>query len=95
MARSYKRFPVVKDKANKGKRFAKRLASKEVRRYKLDIPHGSMYRKIFNPWCINDLRFHRTLREVLLDWEQGEIPWMRDKTKQQVINDWKKTFLRK
>ncbi|AKF95845.1 hypothetical protein ABE137_00550 [Brevibacillus laterosporus] len=95
MSRSYKKFPVVKDKTGPGKKFAKRLASKAVRRYKDGIHNGSMYRKIFCSWNINDLWLHKTLREAIHYWEISDAPTVIAQSKQQVFNEWAKHYYRK
>ncbi|MDN9011581.1 hypothetical protein [Brevibacillus laterosporus] len=95
MSRSYKKFPIVKDKTGPGKKFAKRLASKAVRRYKDGIRNGSMYRRIFCSWNINDLRFYKTLSEAIHYWETSDAPIKIAQSRQQVFNEWAKHYYRK
>lgn len=49
------------------KKWAKRQASKAVRRYEGPIPDGSAYKKIYNSWGICDFENDRRYRE-LSDW---------------------------
>ncbi len=60
MSRSYKKFPIIKDRARTSKdRFKpKTFANRAVRRYK-DIPTGKscFFKKIFCSWNISDYRF--------------------------------------
>ncbi len=95
MSRSYKKFPVVKDKSGPAKKFAKRLASKAVRRYRSGIHVGRMYRKIFCSWVINDFWFYKSFREAIRDWETSDVPKVKVMTKKQIINEWEKYYYRK
>ena len=95
MSRSYKHFPVVKDQTGPDKRYAKRLASKAVRRYQKGISVGAMYRKLFCSWDINDFRFYRTLAAAIREWETSQVPRVRAKSKKQIQNEWAKHYYRK
>jgi len=57
MSRSYRK-PWVNDtyKGSQYKQFSKRASNKRVRKAE-DISDGKAYRKLFNPWDINDYRF--------------------------------------
>lgn len=92
MSRSYKRAPVCKDQAT---RFAKRLASKAVRRYKDALPNGKHYRKVFCSWNICDFRFYEPLQKAIRDWEKSPYVWATKKTKKDLINSWSKYHYRK
>lgn len=60
MSRSYKKFPVIKDRARTSKdRFKpKTFANRAVRRYK-EVPIGKscFFKKIYCSWDISDYRF--------------------------------------
>lgn len=52
MSRSYKKA-ILKD-GEGGKKWAKRQASKAVRRYKGEIPNGGAYKKLYESYDIDD-----------------------------------------
>ena len=54
MSRSKKHTPIVKDNT-KGRRLAKRMANKRVRKYKKELSDGRAYRKVYNRYDIYDL----------------------------------------
>jgi hypothetical protein len=58
MSRSYRKAPVITDQSHRGTytRWAKRQASKAVRRCSLLSGKGKRYRKCFDPWKICDWR---------------------------------------
>ena len=51
MSRSYRHFPVHKERPSK---VAKRRANQAVRRYKGEISDGSWYKRLFESWIISD-----------------------------------------
>jgi hypothetical protein len=54
MSRSRKKNPVRKDTSGSSyRKFAKREANRRVRRT-LDVADGKSYRRIYDPWNIND-----------------------------------------
>lgn len=53
MSRSYKK-PYITDGPNG---WAKKLASRVVRRFKDEIANGKAYRKLYNPYNIRDWSF--------------------------------------
>lgn len=53
MSRSYKKFPGHTDYHSAYTKWAKRQASKAVRKAD-DVDNGKFYRKIFNSWNIRD-----------------------------------------
>jgi hypothetical protein len=55
MARSFKKNPGVKDGDN-GK-FGKKCANRRVRHYKLWLPNGSTFKRLFEQWDIHDYNF--------------------------------------
>lgn len=56
MSRSYKK-PYATDYSRSYTKFAKRQASKKVRRHKGKIPDGGAYKKIFPSYSIHDYSF--------------------------------------
>lgn len=56
MSRSYRKTPVITDQSENHTyaRWAKRQASKKVRKYKTLLGNGSGYRKVYDPWNICD-----------------------------------------
>ena len=58
MSRSRKKSPVIKDYSRNYTRWAKRQASKRVRRYTHMISNGGLYKKIFPSWDIKDYSIH-------------------------------------
>jgi hypothetical protein len=89
MSKSFKKTPVCKDPCSK---WAKRQASKAVRRYGEDLNPGASYRKVFCSWMLCDYRFMQTKRQALEEWEQRVA---RRTTKTQALREWEKHFRRK
>lgn len=60
MSRSYRKFPVIKDRAktSKDRQKPKTFANRAVRRYK-EVPTGKscFFKKIYCSWNISDYRF--------------------------------------
>lgn len=92
MSRSYKKFPVCKDSANK---FMKRYANKKVR-HTLDIPNGGSYRKCFESWNISDWCWIWTKDQAIEDWERTkDKPWVHQETLEEYLQYWEKCTKRK
>lgn len=54
MSRSHKRLVIKDNYGSSYKPWAKRAASKAVRRFRGYIPNGGSYKRIFNSWNICD-----------------------------------------
>ena len=94
MSRSYKKYPIVKDKNNKG---MKRYANKKVRRTK-NIPNGKAYKKIFESWDISDYQWIWTRKEAIEDYnEASEDSWIKKhfETLEKYLIYWEKCVRRK
>lgn len=82
MSRSYKKFPVIKDRAKTSKdRFKpKTFANRSVRRY-MEVPTGKscFFKKIYCSWNISDYRFITATDEKQFkrQWESINIFHMR------------------
>ena len=63
MSRSYSRYAVVTDYGRRHTRWAKRQASKKVRRT-CGIDDGGAYKKIYESWDIRDYRFFHSAKEL-------------------------------
>ena len=101
MSRSYKKFPVVKDRArtSKDRQKPKTYANRAVRRYS-GIPGGkSGFKKLYCSWIICDYRFcHcRNERELKARWENDEknIRLWFGEDYPKALNEWKKIYIRK
>lgn len=94
MSRSYKKYPIVKDPANKG---MKRFANKKVRHTK-DIPNGKAYKKVFESWEISDYCWIWTREEAINNYKQASAnSWIRKhfKTLEDYLKYWEKCVKRK
>lgn len=89
MSRSYKKFPVCKQPANK---YVKRCANKKVRRT-LDIPNGGSYRKCFESWDISDWCWIWTKDQAIKDWESTKDD--PKETLEEYLQYWEKCTKRK
>ena len=57
MSRSRKKNPVLKDTSGSNyRKFAKKYANRKVRRT-LEVADGKAYRRVYDPWNINDWVF--------------------------------------
>jgi hypothetical protein len=65
MSRSYSRFAVVSDYSRNYTSWAKRQASKKVRRT-CGIDDGGAYKKVYESWDIRDYRFFYSEKELAL-----------------------------
>lgn len=102
MSRSYKKSPVVKEKASK---FGKRQAGKAVRRFNGCIPNGKWYRRLYCSWDISDYSFRCTFRAWMKDYESSNkvalseisnVNWRHmNCTKKEIINEWRKYYFSK
>ena len=63
MSRSYSRFAVVTDYSRNSTSWAKRQASKKVRR-SCGIDDGGAYKKVYESWDIRDFRFFYSEKEL-------------------------------
>jgi hypothetical protein len=63
MSRSYSRFAVVSDYSRNYTSWAKRQASKKVRRT-CGIDDGGAYKKVYESWDIRDFRFFYSEKEL-------------------------------
>lgn len=63
MSRSYSRFAVITDYGRNYTSWAKRQASKKVRRT-CGIDNGGAYKKVYESWDIRDFRFFYTEKEL-------------------------------
>ena len=94
MSRSYKKFPVCKQQANKD---SKRFANKAVRRTK-DIPNGGSYKKCFESYNICDWCYIWTKQDAIDDWNESLYHYYRSKrfkTLEQYLAYWEKCTKRK
>ncbi|MBR0485229.1 MAG: hypothetical protein IJJ69_10700 [Oscillospiraceae bacterium] len=81
MSRSYKKFPVHKDRArtSKDREKPKTYANRAVRRSN-GIPEGKAgYKKLYCSWIICDYRFYdcRNETEFKVLWKKGHSPVVR------------------
>ncbi len=98
MSRSYKKFPVIKDRArtSKDREKPKTYANRAVRRSN-GIPGGKAgFKKLYCSWIICDYRFYecRNKTEFKVLWKKGILHWHGD-TYAEALNDWKKYYIRK
>ena len=56
MSKSRKKVPSYSDYSRNYTKWAKRQASKSVRRYQGELTDGCVYKKIFNSWNIFDYK---------------------------------------
>ncbi|MBD5142611.1 MAG: hypothetical protein HDT22_03240 [Ruminococcus sp.] len=109
MSRSYKKFPVVKDRAStsKNRQKPKTFANRTVRRSKI-IPSGKAgFKKLYCSWNICDYRFlSRYSNEKFLKkaWDNGDMyihvaRWgdfrERFQSYEEALQDWKRCYVRK
>ncbi len=97
MSRSYRKFPVHKDRrrTSKDRQKTKTFANRAVRRYK-EIPTGKGgYKKIYYSYFISDYRYigYMNKTEVRKAWETYDYIYY-DKY-EEALWDWKKYYLRK
>lgn len=90
MSRSFKRYPICKQQANKG---MKRCANKKVR-HTLNLPNGKAYKKCFESWEISDWHYFWTKDEAIRAWEKYEHNHKKY-TLKEFLNYWKKKTIRK
>lgn len=88
MSRSYKKYPVIKDK-NSG---MKKCANRKIRRskYMEDIPNGKAYRKFSETYDICDYIFHDEFSEFVLSYRA--IYPDSNKTDKELYRIWYKTY---
>ena len=98
MSRSYKKFPVRKQQADKD---MKRFANKAVRRTE-DIPNGGSYKKCFESWEISDWGYIWTKQDAINNWykaqsESRSYNWIKEHftTLEQYLAYWEKCTRRK
>ena len=95
MSRSYKKYPIAKDPANKG---MKRYANKKVRHTK-DLPKkGKSYKKCFESYEISDWCWVWTKHEAIHEYLTAEPDsWIRKryKTLEDYLKYWEKCVKRK
>lgn len=92
MSRSYKKFPVCKEPANK---YVKRFANKRVR-HTLDIPNGGSYKKCFESWNISDWCWIWTKDQAIKDWEcTKDKSGVHQETLEEYLQYWEKCTKRK
>lgn len=98
MSRSYRKFPVVKERQQhreKSRMTAKDFANRAVRRYK-DMPTGKGgYKKIYDSYFISDYRYigYMNKTEVWKAWEAYDYIYY--DTYEEALWNWKKYYLRK
>lgn len=98
MSRSYKKFPVIKDRARTSKDCfkPKTFANRAVRHYK-EVPTGKscFFKKIYCSWDISDYRFigYMNEAEVRTQWEKYDYIYY--DTYEEALQDWKKCYIRK
>ena len=101
MSRSYKKFPVFKDRCRTSKNCQKpkTFANQAVRRY-LGIPGGKAgYKKLYCSWNICDYRFYfcRNEEEFAFMWKNNHRRvhnWFGDNYTE-ALYFWKKCYIRK
>lgn len=101
MSRSYKKFPVCKERCRTSEDYKKpkTFANRAVRHYP-EIPGGrSGFKKIYCSWNICDYRFYlyRDEREFQAVWNRGNKKirsWFGDDY-EEALNYWKKYYVRK
>ena len=69
MSRSYKKFPIVKDKSCS--KHGKRFANKKVR-HTQDIPNGKAYKKVYETWNICDYCWIWTRKDAIEHWYKSD-----------------------
>lgn len=94
MGKSMKKTPVCKQTSSPYSRWAKRQASKAVRRFINEPSRGCWYRKVYCSWNICDYRSYQTLREAIFEWETDKR-WILAHSKREVIQGWSKYYKRK
>ena len=99
MSRSRKKTPIVKDNG-KGKKTAKSLANRKVRRKLKDLDYkiadGKAYRKESESWDIADYVSRWTREDAVKEYEEGRfIDKDRFPTLESFILFWEKCMLRK
>lgn len=101
MSRSYRKFPVVKDRTRTSKdRFKpKTFANRAVRRYD-DIPTGKscFFKKIYCSWIISDYRFITVPdeKEFKRQWKKNSFQYKYIKLSDDYKKDlyqWKKYYI--
>ncbi|MHA6533868.1 hypothetical protein [Paenibacillus sp. BAC0078] len=95
MSRSVKKHPVWNDQRSPGSVWAKRQASKAVRRYTRGISDGKWYRKVYCPWNIRDYSFYKTRQQAIHEWETSDWRKLRTPTLAEAIQNWSKDYRRK
>lgn len=91
MSRSFKRYPICKQQADKD---MKRFANKKVR-HTLDLPNGKAYKKCFESWSISDWHYLWTEDEAIREWEEYEHNYSTYHSLEEFLNHWKKRTIRK
>ncbi|WP_337103770.1 hypothetical protein [Paenibacillus sp. YIM B09110] len=94
MGKSVNKIPVCNDMSSPNSSWAKRQASKAVRRYALDCGQGKWYRKVYCSYNICDYRIHQTLSKAIHEWETDRH-WVMVHTREALIQSWAKSFQRK
>lgn len=105
MSRSYKKFPIAKDKDNGGSnKKDKQLANRRIRRNKKlqeQLYSGNMYKKLNQTYDICDYYFTSTFEEylethydILKFWENNEIRDinMERKTEKEIYREWYRQY---
>ncbi|KWX72258.1 hypothetical protein AMQ84_26645 [Paenibacillus riograndensis] len=95
MSRSVKKHPVWNDQCSPGSVWAKRQASKAVRRYTCETSNGKWYRKVYCPWNIRDYSFYKTKQQAIREWETSDWERHRNPTLTKAVMDWYKMYKRK
>ena len=92
MSRSYKHTPSCGEGKNK---YMKRYSNKVIRQRLKDedyVLKGNDYKKVINPWNIEDYRWYKTLSMYLT---QHKNFYFYDKDEDDLFEQWCKWFFRK
>lgn len=107
MSRSYRKNPVIQDNKRHSKKWARGQANRRVRHYKLFLPDGATFKKLYQQWDICDYRHRMTVNDWLERWSEwyhtdglimlGGIPWYRSQnwygtTIQNAMSKWRKQY---
>ncbi len=100
MSRSYKKFPVIKDRARTSKnRFKPKTFANRATRHCKEVPTGKscFFKKIYCSWFISDYRFVDCMNEteVKRQWENEKYHYRECSTYKEALWEWKKYYIRK
>ena len=99
MSRSYKKYPVVKDRSPSMKKLARRRFRRAINKEDF-LYKGSSYKKTFESWEISDyswtISFEEFREKVLKDWkEYGKPHGIKRPTEKEIYKSWYTIYKRK